>query len=128
MASSTLTTQTTVSVEVVDGLNNILMMTWQQKVNPADVRRAFETIQAALDAASEEMCVVVDLRSNPVFPLTETMMSALRPYQHDYMAEWLIIGGNRGAKAIEGFLSRITGRKNVLWFETEDEAFAHCSH
>ncbi len=126
-ASSSLEEGPTVSVVKIAGKKNVLLMTWQQKVNPGDVRRAFETIQAALDAASADMCVVVDLRQNPIFPLTDTMISAMKPYQHHRLAEWLIIGGNRGAKAIESFLSRITGRQNVLWFDTEAEALAHCN-
>jgi hypothetical protein len=117
----------TVSVEKITGKKDVLLMTWQQNIDPGDVRRAFESIQAVLDSSSAEMCVVVDLRQNPVFPLTETMISAIRPYQHHLLAEWLIIGGNRGAKAIESFLSRITGKHNVLWFGTEAEALAHCN-
>jgi hypothetical protein len=119
--------ESTVSVEKIRGKKNVLLMTWQQKVDPADVRRAFQVIQAALDSSSNEMCVVVDLRQNPVFPLTETMISAIRPYQHQLLSEWLIIGVNRGAKAIESFLSKLTGRHNVLWFDTEAEALAYCN-
>ncbi len=126
-ASSHLTEGPTVSVEKIDGKKDVLLMTWQQKVNPADVRRAFQTIQAILDSSSHEMCVVVDLRQNPAFPLTETMISAIRPYQHHQLSEWLIIGVNRGAKAVESFLSKLTGRNNVLWFDTEAEALAYCN-
>ncbi|MBN1120367.1 MAG: hypothetical protein JXJ17_04765 [Anaerolineae bacterium] len=127
IVNSSLEEGPTVSVKEIHDKKNVLLMTWQQKVDPADVRRAFQSIQAVLDSASAEMCVVVDLRQNPVFPLTETMISAIRPYQHHLLAEWLIIGSNRGAKAVEGFLSRITGRNNVLLFNTESEALAHCN-
>ena len=108
----------TVVVEVFEEYDNTLLMKWQHDIQPSDVRVAFETISDALCATSGFLCVVVDLTQNPRFPLSETMLNALDCYRHPNLEAWLILGGGKAARSIEGFLSRMTGKQNVYWFET----------
>jgi len=115
----------TVAVQPVDGYQNTLLMTWQQNVHPPDVRTAFEAICRSLHADNGPVYVVVDLLCDPKFPLSETMMSAVNCYANPLLGAWLIVGGNRGAKAIESFLARVTRRQNVFWFDSMDEALAY---
>lgn len=115
----------TVVVQPIDGYHNTLVMTWQQIIHPPDVRTAFEAICGALRSGDGPVYVVVDLLSDPKFPLSETMMSAVNCYANPQLGAWLIVGGNRGARAIESFLARVTRRQNVFWFDTMDEALAY---
>ena len=108
----------TVVVEVFKECDNTLLMKWQHDIKPSDVRLAFETISDALRTTSSPIYVVVDLTQNPRFPLSETMFSALDCYHHPNLEAWLILGGGKAARAIEGFLSSMTGKQNVYWFET----------
>lgn len=118
-------TLVTVGVEPFAGVDGTLLMTWQAKIDPQDVKTAFGVIDRVLASADGPVYVVVDLLLNPQFPLSDTMFSALSSYSHPLLAEWLIVGGSRGARAIESFLSRVTGRHNVLWFDSMEEALAH---
>ena len=115
---------TTVSVEAIEGYPALKMM-WQHDVVEADVAPAFAKISAALDATKRPLYVVVDLRSNPRFPILTTVQEALTPYRDPMLKEWLIVGSNWMAKAIESTLADITRHKNVRWFKTESEALAH---
>jgi hypothetical protein len=111
----------TVDVQPIEYLP-ALKMTWQHKVVDKDVIMAFESITAALNNSKKPLYVVVDLLSNPNFPLMVTVQNALEPYRHPQLQEWLIVGSNWMAKTIEGTLSKITRHKNVRWFDSEDEA------
>ena len=115
----------TVHVEPFEGMDGTLLMTWQSKIDPLDVKTAFGAIDQALASADGPIYVVVDLLQNPQFPLSDTMFSAVSCYAHPLLAEWLIVGGSRGARAIESFLSRVTGRQNVLWFDSMGAALDH---
>jgi hypothetical protein len=117
---------TTISVEPLEGYP-ALKMIWQHDVVEADVAPAFAKISAALDASKRPMYVVVDLLSNPRFPIMTTVQEALAPYRDPMLKEWLIVGSNWMAKAIESTLARITRHKNVRWFKTEAEALAYLS-
>ncbi len=99
-----------------------LKMTWQQQVAPADVVAAFQAITTALNASDQPMFVIVDLLSNPQFPLVTTIHEALTPYRHPHLQEWLVVGSNWMAQAVEGALSKITKQKNVRWFSSEADA------
>lgn len=114
----------TVSVEPLEGYP-ALKMVWQHDVVEADVAPAFAKISAALDATKRPLYVVVDLLSNPHFPIMTTVQEALVPYRDPMLKEWLIVGSNWMAKAIESTLARITRHKNVRWFKTEVEALAY---
>jgi hypothetical protein len=114
----------TVSVEPIEGYP-ALKMIWQHDVIEADVAPAFAKISAALDATNRPLYVVVDLLSSPRFPIMTTVQEALAPYRDPMLKEWLVVGSNWMAKAIESTLARITRHKNVRWFKTEAEALAY---
>jgi hypothetical protein len=114
----------TVSVEPIENYP-ALKMTWQHTVLDADVVTAFQKIMTALDATNRPLYVVVDLLSNPRFPMMVTVQEALPCYRDPMLKEWLVVGSNWMAKAIEGTLARITRHKNVRWFTTEADAIAY---
>ena len=92
----------------------------------ADVTDAFKDINHLLNISSEPLFVIVDIRSNPNFPLSATLNGALfGPYRNPVLREWLIIGSNPLAHMIERILSEVTGRKNVRWFTTDADANAY---
>ncbi|MCI0709164.1 MAG: hypothetical protein L0154_03285 [Chloroflexi bacterium] len=116
----------TVTIERIQGHRNALLMTWQHDVDKDDVGPAFQEITDFLNVAPDQVYVVVDLLQNPRFPMVETMRRALAgPYDHPKMQAWLVVGSNRLARQIENFLSTVTGKKNVYWFDTIDEAMTH---
>jgi hypothetical protein len=120
------TPNATVSVGRLEKFPYGLLMKWLQEVRVGDVTRAFEHINAILDASDVPMYVIVDILSKPKFPMSETIFSALRgPYRHENLTAWLIVGENRMARMIESVLSNITRRKNVEWFESLQAALAH---
>lgn len=116
------------STIVIEATNSptLIRMTWSHEVNGHDVKPAFEAITQYLDAANQPIYILVDILSDPIFPLRETISSALwTAYKHPMLAEWLIVGANPLAHAIERTLSKVTGRHNVVWFHHEVEAIAH---
>lgn len=117
--------QPSVAVEVVSPYPAIRMI-WQHRVDKADLGQAFKTITEMLDASETPLYIMVDLRANPNFPLTETISGALfGPFRHSMLAEWLVIGASSVARSIGGILSNATGRSNIHWFKTEAEALAY---
>lgn len=103
-----------------------IRMTWAHVVRAEDVRPAFETIVAMLNSSSTPLAVLVDITSEPDFPLVETMTQALiGPYQHANLSEWLIVGVTSKAHIIEEFLVKVTGRENVRWFDSESAALCY---
>ncbi len=119
-----MSTNSTVSIERIDGCN-ALRMTWQHQVVEPDVRYAFREIVDALEETDEHLYVVVDLLSNPEFPMRVTVVEALPAYRHPMLRQWLIVGSNRLAHMVEAVLSGATRRKNVLWFASERDAINH---
>lgn len=116
----------TVTITKIQGHKNALLMSWEHDVNKEDVAPAFDEITEFLNINPDPCYVVVDLLQNPRFPMVETMRRALAgPYDHPKMQAWLVVGSNRLARQIENFLSTVTGKKNVYWFDTVDEAMAH---
>jgi hypothetical protein len=115
----------TLTVDPIQEYSNALLMTWQHHINKDDVAPAFEKIVDFLEASPEPVYVVVDLLENPKFPLVETMRRALKAYDHPRLKAWLVVGSNPLAKQIESFLSMITGRKNVFWFDTMEQAHTY---
>ncbi|MBZ0287419.1 MAG: hypothetical protein K8I30_07380 [Anaerolineae bacterium] len=114
----------TVSVEPVENYP-ALKMTWEHTVIEADVAPAFRKIMNALDATNRPIYIIVDLLRNPRFPMMVTVQEALPCYRDPMLKEWLIVGSNWMAKAIEGTLARITRHKNVRWFNTAADAMAY---
>ena len=105
---------------------NSIKMTWASRVNDNDVKQSFKEIDKILSAAAHPMFVVVDITSNPNFPITATLTGALfGPHRNPKLREWLIIGSNTAAHFIERTLSGATGRIIVRWFETEAQVSAY---
>ncbi|MCC6565168.1 MAG: hypothetical protein IT298_05340, partial [Chloroflexi bacterium] len=72
------------------------------------------------------ICILVDLRERPNFPLTDTLRGALDGvFQHHNLDKWLVVGSTSLAQTIGRTLSAITRRSNILWFKTYDEAIAY---
>ncbi len=113
--------QPTVSVSRIEG-HNAVKMTWQRSIAPTDVRAAFQQIVAFMEESEQPVHVVVDITSNPRFPLLDTIYGALVPFRHRNMGFWLIIGSNRLAYTIERSLVSLTGHAIVRWLETEEDA------
>ena len=116
----------TITVEPIEHYP-ALKMTWQHFVNEADVAPAFQKIANLLDTTHQPIYVIVDLLSNPRFPIMVTVQEALGPYRDPMLKEWLVIGSNWMAKAIESTLARISGHRNVRWFISEADALAYLS-
>ena len=114
----------TVSVEPIENYP-ALKMTWQHTILEADVAPAFQKIMAVLNTSKRPIYIVVDILSNPRFPMMRTVQEALPCYRDPMLKEWLVVGSNATARAIEGTLSRITRHKNVRWFNTQAEAIAY---
>ncbi len=99
-----------------------VQMIWGQFATPAEITHAFQQINHLLNLANESLFVIVDIRSNPNFPLSATINSALfGPYRNPALREWLIIGSNPLAHTIERILSGVTGRGNIRWFADDIE-------
>lgn len=116
--------QPTVDVQPIDGYP-ALKMTWQHKVRDEDVVVAFRKIGATLDSSDYPVYIVVDLLNDPQFPILTTVHEVIGPYRHPKLEAWLVIGSNWMAKTIESALAKITRRKSVHWFRSENEAIAY---
>jgi hypothetical protein len=119
----------TISVGRLASYANTLLMTWQQDVRLGDVSNAFKAINSTLDNTDNLLYVIVDIRSQPKFPMAETIFAAVRgPYRHPKMAAWLVIGDNRVARMIGTTVSNIARRNNIEWFESMQSALDSIGH
>ena len=100
-------------------------MTWQHGVNALDVPRAFAAIMGGLNHTHHPVYILVDIRNNSSFPLIETAISAVDAQRHPMLAQWLVVGTNWLAHTIERVLVNMSGEKEVVWFDTEDEVQAY---
>ncbi len=104
----------------------VVLMTWQQRVNERDVLAAFEQVDRLLNESDGSCYVLVDIRSNPQFPIAATLKgAAFGPYRNRNMAEWLIVGVNPIARLIERTLTGVTKHDIVRWFDDETEALGY---
>ena len=114
-----------VSVEPMQSAQ-ALHMIWQKNVQKADVHAAFQRIQDELQSRNAPLYVIVDITSQPNFPMFETLNAAMSgPYRNTLLKEWLVVGTNRVAQTIERVLAGSMGRDNVRWFTSEAEALAY---
>ena len=112
--------QSAVSVEPLEGYN-ALRMVWGERPGARDVRAAFAVIMKYLDGAESPVDIIVDIRTDPSFPLGATLTGAIAPHTHKNMGCWLVVGGNAVARFIAGTLMAI-GRNPIEWFDTEEAA------
>lgn len=115
----------TIRVEALPDHENVYVMTWDALPDLSDVQPAFAVINAKLAATNAAIYVIVDIRSQPNFPVTQTISEALAPYRHENLAAWLVVGTNTLARSISFVLSRLTRRQNVLWFKEMEAALQH---
>ena len=100
-----------------------LWLQWDADVNADHVAPAFRRLTAALDEATIPVNVLVDLRQNPALPLTITIQETMTgPFLHRMMGQWLVIGTNWRAQVVANVITKTGIRKNIHWFETEEEA------
>jgi hypothetical protein len=79
-----------------------------------------------LSASAVPLRVVVDVSSNPRFPLSETISGAFwGPFRNQMLTEWLVIGASGMAHTIGRTLIGLSRRDNIRWFETMNEALAY---
>jgi hypothetical protein len=113
----------TVRIEPIPGYN-ALRMTWHHEPASDDAKAAFQQIIDYLDKAEAKVNIVVDVQSDPQFPLGTTLSGAARPHTHPRMGRWLVIGQNRLAQLIGNAMNALSDEK-ILWFSTEEEALVH---
>lgn len=119
-------TSLTVQIIPYEQDRRAVIMIWQREVIQTDVTVAFRDLVNRLDQSPEPLYVIVDLRADPRFPLMETFRGALNgPFRHPRLAEWLVVGANSVARSIGSALMSITGRANIHWFSTFEEALVH---
>jgi len=115
----------TVRVMAVPGHPCAIWLQWDAKINPDHIPPAFDQLNTGLDSAEHPVHVLVDLRQNPTLPLAITMHEALSgPFTHPRMGIWLVIGSNQRAQIVANVITKAGFRKNIQWFETEEDAFA----
>ena len=115
--------ESTVSVEPLEEYN-ALRMIWGERPNNRDVRAAFADIIHYLDGAEGRVDIIVDIRTDPLFPLGATLTGAIAPHSHRMMGTWLVVGGNTVAKFIGATLTSI-GRNHIEWFDSEEAAIEY---
>ncbi len=114
-----------VTVTPIEG-QPAFLMTWPHIVDKESIRSAFRDIMDGLDTTDKPLYVVVDLRNNPDFPMTETIQGAYwGPFRHYRLAEWLVVSTNVLGRMIGHTLATITRRNNIKWFETMEEAMLY---
>lgn len=116
---------TTVRVEYL-AHSALIKMSWEHRVNSDDVYTGFKSITAILEKSETPLYVMVDLLSNPNFPLSATVNGAMfGPYRNPKLIAWLIVGSSHAGRMIERVLSSVTQRSNVEWFASEADALAY---
>lgn len=115
----------TVWLAPVSGYDNAYRMIWTAAPTTADVQTVFSAIYAAQNAATAPIYIIVDLTENPTFPLGITMSAALKAHNHKQMGSWLVVGSNRVARLIGGFLTSF--KQSIEWFDTDEAALLRLS-
>lgn len=116
---------TTVPVTTVEG-HHALLMRWGSAPEKRDVRDAFKTMTESLNASSVPLRVIVDVSSDPRFPLSETISGAFwGPFRNRMLTEWLVVGASGMAHTIGRALIGMSRRDNIRWFDTMDDAMSY---
>jgi hypothetical protein len=120
--------ETTIKVTLLEDEHAIYFQ-WDHLVLREDVRPAFEQIDRLLDASPDPIYVVVDISSNPQFPLTETVNAAIQgPARHPKLKGWLVVGKSNMARIIGRSINAMTGKRNIQWFESYADALIFVRH
>lgn len=102
-----------------------LVMTWPHTIDKGSITAAFRVIMSALTNTPHPIPVVVDLRANPRFLMSETIMGAYKSFSHPMLGAWLVVGANPRARMIGQALITMTQRNNIHWFDTMIEMEAY---
>lgn len=103
-----------------------IRMDWGEKANSDEVHAVFQQLTHALDAATEPIYVVVDIRRNKYMPIATTFANAfMKPHRHPKFIKWLVIGTHATAQKISDMLHRTTGQQKVVWFDTEEDVMVY---
>lgn len=89
-----------------------------------DTIAVFEVIVDVLDNSNAPVYIIVELLSNPHFPLKQTLSGAMQAHSHPQMGKWLVVGSNRIAKLIGNVLTAFNNT-GIEWFKTDDEAMQY---
>lgn len=100
---------------------SIYYMRWDHNPSENDVRIAFLDIEKLLNEATQSIYIIVNLTSNPRFPMKATLNGAMKVNHHPKMGDWLVVGGTHAARIIGRSLTML-GRTNVSWHESENDA------
>jgi hypothetical protein len=66
--------------------------------------------------------VVVDILSNPQFPMLETINEAMTVQRNPKLGGWVVVGNSTLARLIATTLKNVSRRDNVRWFKDHDAA------
>ncbi|MBN2469736.1 MAG: hypothetical protein JXN59_03340 [Anaerolineae bacterium] len=101
-----------------------LLMTFEHQVIKEEMEAAFAEVHAAQEGADRKLFLVLDLTKNPQLEVLEVVTAAVPVFRHPRSAKWLIIGQSGLGHVIESKLATLSRRtSDVLWFETEAEAY-----
>ncbi len=118
----------TVIVEPLEGYNAV-RMAWQRRVDVGDIEAAFREVLRLLDDAEAPVHFVIDIASNPSFPLLTTIQGVLSgPFAHPALGECLVIGASDMAHVFARTLDRMSVRKPVRWFASAEYALDYLRH
>src|SRR5688572_21412568 len=102
-----------------------LVMTWPHIIDKGSITSAFRVIMLSLTTTPHPIQVVVDLRANPKFLMSETITGAYKSFSHPMLGAWLVVGANPRARMIGQALITMTQRSNIHWFDTLTEMEAY---
>jgi hypothetical protein len=105
-----------------------IKLVWNSAVTEQGVREGFNRVQAQLTESESPQYIIMDISTNPQFPLKETTAAALfGPYRHPMLLEWLIIGDSEQWHFVEHMLHRATNERKMRWFDTLEavETYIH---
>ncbi len=114
----------TVWLEPVSGYDTVYKMVWTASPSREDTSAVFEVIVDVLDSAPAPVYIIVELLSNPHFPLKQTLSGAMQAHSHHKMGKWLVIGSNRIAKLIGNVLTTFNNT-DIEWFKTEQQVIQY---
>ena len=100
-----------------------IKLVWDSAITEQGVREGFSRVQAQLSESEAPQYIIMDVSTNPQFPLKETTAAALfGPYRHPMLREWLIVGECKQWHFVEQMLYRATNERKMRWFDTLDTA------
>jgi hypothetical protein len=105
--------------------NGALLMKWPHIIDKGSITQAFRVIMSVLVSADSPIQVVVDLRDDPRFLMSETITGAYKSFRHPNLGAWLVVGANPRARMIGQALTTMTQRNNIHWFDTMEAMEAY---